>query len=80
MRSQIEKWGDSLAIRIPELVANQYGLYEGLEVEFSVEDGRLIVLSITFREARLQELVDRITPDNVHPEVKTGPPLGNEAW
>ncbi len=37
---QVEKWGDSLAVRLPAVVVEALGLKEGDEIEIRVADGK----------------------------------------
>ena len=56
------------------------GFGEGSSVELSVEEGRVIVTPRKSRKYTLKELVDKITPQNMHGESDWGPPVGKEAW
>lgn len=76
MRAQTQKWGDSLAVRIPESVAQEAGLSADADVEMSVRRGS--VPTPTRREHTLEELVRGITPENRHEESNFGPPVGLE--
>jgi antitoxin MazE len=79
MKTQIGKWGNSYAVRIPGAFAKELELEEGMEVEVSrVEDG--LLLSPRKRSYTLEELLEKITPENVHGETDWGPPVGREAW
>jgi antitoxin MazE len=80
MRARIQKWGNSLALRVPKGVAELVGLAEGGEVELAVEDGSVVVKPVRQRRYSLHELVAGITDENRHDEVETGPGVGNEAW
>jgi antitoxin MazE len=80
MRFQIQKWGNSLAVRLPKSVATQVGLSQGSEVEVSLEDNRLILTPVVSRKVRLEAILGQITEDQLHPEIETGPPAGHEAW
>lgn len=80
MRAKIQKWGNSLALRIPKAVAEIVGLTDGREVELVVEDARLIVKTARQRKYTLDELLAQVTEENRHDEVDWGPPAGNEAW
>jgi antitoxin MazE len=80
MKFQIQKWGNSLALRLPKSVASHVGLSQGSEVEVSIEDNRLILTPVSSRRARLEALLDQIQDDQLHPEIETGPPMGHEAW
>lgn len=77
MQARVQKWGNSLAIRIPKTLAVRIGLTEGTPVEFSLHDD-----AITIRAERydLETLLAAITPDNLHEEIDTGKPVGREAW
>ena len=80
MRAKIQKWGNSLAVRIPKALAELVELSDGREVELSVEDGKMIVQPARKRRYTLDELVAGITDENRHEEIGTGPSVGNEAW
>ena len=79
MRTQLGKWGNSLAVRLPGLLAKELGLSEGMELEVSLVEGGLF-LRQPAKELTLGELVSRITPENIHGETDWGPPVGREAW
>jgi antitoxin MazE len=80
MRSQVQKWGNSLALRLPKSVAGHFGLTPGSEVELSVNEGHLVVTPVSSWEARLDILLDQIDANRLHPEVETGGPVGHEVW
>ncbi len=77
MQSRIVKWGNSLGVRIPGLVAKKIGFVEGAPVDFQVKEGALIIRRKYYS---LEEFLSRITPDNIHSEVDTGSPVGRETW
>jgi antitoxin MazE len=80
MKAQVQKWGNSLALRIPRSIAGDCGLSSGSEVELSVEDGRLTITPISSWSLKLDSILDQIQPEQLHPEVETGSPVGNEVW
>jgi antitoxin MazE len=80
MIAKIQKWGNSLGVRIPKSVAQDARIGEGSSVELSVEEGRVILAPLKSRKYTLKELVDKITPQNMHGESDWGPPVGKEAW
>ncbi len=80
MATQIaQKWGNSLALRLPKSVAAQAGIEEGTPVSLSVE-GQNIVISRAEPpyQVDVDELIARITPENRHKAVEFGAPVGNE--
>jgi antitoxin MazE len=76
----VAKWGNSLAIRIPQHLAREIGLVAGVEVEISIDQDRLTISPKRDREYSLDELVAAITPENRHAEISTGRSVGEEAW
>jgi antitoxin MazE len=80
MRARVQKWGNSLALRIPKSFAMETALDSGAEVDLSLEDGRLVVTPRRAPVYTLSELLRNVTPENHHPEVDTGPSVGHEAW
>ena len=80
MHTRIQKWGNSLAIRIPKSFAAEVGLDQDSEVELSLLDGKLILMPITPQPVPLAALLAQITDDNLHSEVSTGDAVGNEGW
>jgi antitoxin MazE len=79
MKTQVGKWGNSLAVRIPRAVARAAKLEDGALVELSVDEGRLVVTPVGLSYS-LSELVGGIRPENRHDETDWGKPLGNELW
>ncbi|MBC7294471.1 MAG: AbrB/MazE/SpoVT family DNA-binding domain-containing protein [Thermoleophilia bacterium] len=77
MQARVRKWGNSLGIRIPRLVAQKAGLAEGVEVDFRVQDDAIIIRP---KRYSLESLLSLVTPENLHEEVCTGQPTGREAW
>jgi len=79
-KTQLAKWGNSLAVRIPKRVIESARLREGDEVTLAVGKDEAIVMRPARRRYRLHELVSRITARNRHDETDWGPPVGKEAW
>lgn len=80
MRTRVQKWGNSLALRIPKSFAQEAGLEEQTAVELSVVDGKLLVARELRAPYTLGELLAQVTADNLHGEVDTGRAVGGEAW
>jgi antitoxin MazE len=79
MHTQVGKWGNSLAVRLPGAYVKDLGLREGTELEVSVVDGGLL-LRLPKKEYTLEELVAQITEENRHGETDWGQAVGREAW
>lgn len=78
MRALIGRWGNSLAVRIPVSYVKALGLKEGMKLDAALpSDG--VLLRPCPREYRLEELIDGITPENLHGETDWGPSVGRES-
>lgn len=80
MRTRIQKWGNSLALRIPKSFATEVGLQRETSVEVSLADGKLIITPVAKPKLTLKQLLARVTKENLHREVDSGPAIGNETW
>jgi len=80
MKVQIQKWGNSLALRIPKSFAIESKVKQGTVVEVSLEQGKIVVAPVAEPEFTLDDLLAKVTKRNLHQEVDTGSSLGKEAW
>ena len=80
MRTRVQKWGNSLALRIPKSFATEVGLQRETSVEVSLADGKLIITPIAKQKLTLKQLLSKVTKENLHHEVDSGPAIGNETW
>jgi antitoxin MazE len=80
MKTRVQKWGNSLALRIPKAFAEEAGLSANAAVELSLVRGGLVVRPIAPRAPTLEELLRGVTPDNLPGEWDTGPATGKEVW
>jgi antitoxin component of MazEF toxin-antitoxin module len=76
--ARVFKSGNSLAVRIPSVIAKYCQLEEGAALEVAAEDGMIYLRKVPSKT--LEELVDAISPDDVYPELFDGPPAGAERW
>lgn len=76
-KAQVVKWGNSLAVRIPKVVAEQVRMKQGDAIVIEALGGR-IELRPAERIPTLEELVAQITPENRYGELDWGPPVGKE--
>ncbi|WP_240415626.1 AbrB/MazE/SpoVT family DNA-binding domain-containing protein [Paenibacillus periandrae] len=79
MNMKVQKWGNSLGIRIPGPFAEQLNITEGSEVELFLLDKELIIRP-TRQKLKLEDLLAGVTPENRHHEIDFGKPKGNETW
>ena len=80
MHTKIQKWGNSLGLRIPRSFAAEAQVEEGTTVDLSVEDGRLLVRPLRVRKYALSALLRKVNRRTLHGEVSTGKAVGREAW
>jgi antitoxin MazE len=77
MHTQVGKWGNSLAVRIPGAYAKDLNLKEGMNLDVSLVEGAILLRPVS-REYSLEELVSGITPENLHEETDWGQDVGRE--
>ena len=80
MLTKVQKWGNSLALRIPKAFAQDAQLENDSLVEISLVEGQIIVMPIEAPSWTLDELLAGINKKNIHCEVDNGPAIGNEVW
>jgi antitoxin MazE len=78
MLTKIQKWGNSLALRIPKAFAEEAGLESESQVEICVVDGQIHIIPARELHYDLEALLNDITAENLHGEVDTGDALGHE--
>ena len=80
MLTKVQKWGNSLGVRIPCGLADEVGLGAGTEVSLTAKDGELVLRPSLTSRLRLADLLAGITPENIHASVDTGDAVGSEAF
>lgn len=80
METRIGKWGNSLALRIPQSVAARAGITLNAAVELAPRGEELVVSLLRRPGTELEDLLARVTEENLHGEVETGASVGGEAW
>jgi antitoxin MazE len=76
MRTRVSKWGNGLAIRLPQAAVRSLRVQQGEQVELTIEGDRIEIRPARPR-CRLEDLVRQITPDN-QPEPIDVSPAGKE--
>jgi antitoxin MazE len=80
VEAKVQKWGNSLAVRIPRPFAAELGLEEEAHVTLRVSEGAIVITPVSRRTYRLDELLAGVRRSNLHDEVDAGRPRGDEAW
>ncbi len=80
MQTKIQKWGNSLAVRIPKAFVKEAHVAYGTTVDLSLDNGRIVIDPHPEPEYLLADLLKSVTERNLHGEVDTGAPVGKEVW
>lgn len=80
MLTKVQKWGNSLALRIPKAFAVDAQLKNDSFVEISIVKGKIVITPVQAPSWTLEKLLAGITKENLHSEVDTGFVVGKEVW
>jgi antitoxin MazE len=80
MVTKIQKWGNSLGLRIPKSFAAEANIEAGSEVDISVREKEIIVRRAKRAGYKLEDLLASVSKKNIHEEIDTGDPVGREVW
>jgi antitoxin MazE len=80
VRIKIQKWGNSLALRIPKAFAFQSRIRQDEYVNLTLDNDKIIVEPIKEKKYSLEELVSGINKSNIHREIDFGKKAGSEQW
>lgn len=80
MHTKIQRWGNSLGLRIPKAFAITAGLASDSLVDVALVEGKLVVTPLSPAYLTLNQLLAGVTEENRHGEYASGPVLGQEVW
>jgi antitoxin MazE len=80
MKTRVQKWGNSLAVRIPKSFADELGLGNNAPVEMTLDEGALLIKPDRDRKWGLDALLAEVTDENIHSEWESEGPAGEESW
>ena len=80
MVTKLQKWGNSLGLRLPKKLAEDLEMATGTEVDITVVKGKLVLTPIKAKKFRLDDLLSKVTKENLHTEFDFGTPRGRETW
>ena len=78
MEAVVRKWGNSLGIRIPNLIVRELSLKDGSHVDINDRGKEIIITPI--QKNKLSEMLNAINDQNLHAEIDTAGPVGKEIW
>ena len=80
MLAKAQKWGNSLAVRLPKTLAEECGIEADSAIEIVREDNLIVIKPVRKKGVSLDSLLAQVTTENLHSEVPTGQPVGKELW
>jgi antitoxin MazE len=79
MQTIVQKWGNSLGVRIPKSFTKDAHIEEGTEIDLNLDKG-IITLKPVKKSLSLKELLSKVSKSNIHDETVTGEVVGRELW
>jgi antitoxin MazE len=80
MHVRVQKWGNSLAVRIPKPLAEDAEVKEGTVLNLAVSEGKVVATPVERKKQSLKQLLTKVTRKNLHTEVDFGRSVGRETW
>jgi len=80
MIQKIDRWGNSLGLRLPKNLTEQLSINEGSSVVVTLEKNALVLRLQKKQPETLKELLSRVTQNNLHDVFDWEGPRGNEVW
>jgi len=80
METRVQRWGNSLALRIPKSLADEVGLRSNSPVQLSLREKALVIAPVVKPALSLDALLAQVTDANRHGETLTGAAVGGEVW
>ena len=78
MEAKIQKWGNSLGVRIPIGISKELSLENGSIVDIAEKNNQIVIKPK--RKPSLNELLSKVTDENIHGDIDFGEPVGKEIW
>ena len=81
MKTEVKKWGNSLAFRLPKGITEQLGLRDGSSIELELVPGGVLLKPAKVRRSRysIDELLQGVSRKTIH-ALGDDPPMGREVW
>ena len=80
MHIRVERWGNNLAVRIPKSLAEDADVSEGMIVDLTIRQGKIVAIVAKKGKWPLKQLLDKVNNMNRHAEIDFGAPIGRESW
>jgi len=80
METNIQKWGNSLGVRLSKSITDSHSLKAGSRVQVVETKNGIEISALKKPSFLVADMVKKITKDNLHAEMDWGAPRGNELW
>ena len=80
MQVRVQKWGNSLAIRIPKPLAEDAKVEEGTVLNLVVSEGKVVATPVKKSKQSLKQMLANVSRKNLHAEIESDAPVGREVW
>jgi len=81
MLAKVQKWGNSLALRLPKGLADEIDVRLGSPVEIKVKGDSIVIEPVREKKKyTLDKILEGVKPDTLHVEIDSGNPVGKEIW
>ena len=80
MQVRVQKWGNSLAVRIPKPLAEDAKVEEGTVLNLAVSEGKVVATPVKKSKQSLKQMLAKVSRKNLHAEIESGAPVGREVW
>lgn len=80
METNIQKWGNSLGVRLPKSIADSQSLKAGSRVVVTETETGIAITVVQKKRRTLDDMLKGMTKDKLHDEIDWGKPVGNEIW
>ena len=79
MKTKIQKWGNSLGVRLPKNITEQKSLRDGCGVNVVLKDDQIVIEPVK-EDITLDSLLSDVSAGNLHSETDWDSAQGNEVW
>lgn len=80
MESRLQKWGNSMGIRIPISILKTLNLKENDRLDLNYEDDKIIISKSNKNKISLAERFKKYNGENLSKEFEWDEPTGGEIW
>lgn len=78
MHIRLQKWGNSLAVRIPKPLAEDAKVENGTVLSLAVSEGKIIATPVKKNKQSLKQMLAKVSKKHLHAQVESGAPVGRE--